>query len=503
MNRKYKTIDLCAGIGGIRRGFEMTGAFANVLSAEIDPAAARTYEHLFGENPTNDVTSESFKLAVDSIEYDVLLAGFPCQAFSKIGKQEGFRDATRGTIFFEIADILSRTNPRAIFLENVENLLFHDSGNTIERIIKTLEEDLGYAVIGVTIDDDGRFVYDRSSFVRNTKDFGLPQNRPRTYIMGFSRKQYGKAVKRLTNPLPGGGDEIIYRNVDDLLEEVVDDKYYLSQGYLDTLKNHRARNRSRGNGFGYCVVNRPGTELHLAHTILAIGGSGKERNLVYQPKEGIAGKMISGKKSGLNSEGIRMMTPREWARLQGFEGFAFLEADGSDQFGFPDGTTDSEKYKQLGNSVSVPVIKAMADFMLDCFRQLEMTEADMVSEFVSMKGICTKRSVMELLDLNASQAGALLKKMVDTGELLKVSGGRATRYVSGRGNAEIPPIGRKEHILKLAETEGTISNGAVAKELGVSSAYAGALLSALSKEGTLMRLSRGLYGIPTAITNCI
>ena len=136
----YKTIDLCAGIGGIRRGFELTGSFRNVLSAEIDGAACKTYEHLFGENPKNDLTSEEFKQKVVETEYDVLLAGFPCQTFSIAGKKPGFRDATKGTIFFEIADIISRTNPRAIFLENVENLVSHDRGETLEIIIKTLED---------------------------------------------------------------------------------------------------------------------------------------------------------------------------------------------------------------------------------------------------------------------------------------------------------------------------------------------------------------------------
>ena len=134
----YKTIDLCAGIGGIRRGFELTGQFENVLSAEIDPAAALTYKHLFGDDPTNDIKSEPFKDAVANTDYDVLLAGFPCQAFSKVGKQLGFRDTTRGTIFNDIADIISRTNPRAVFLENVENLVSHDHGNTIKTIITTL-----------------------------------------------------------------------------------------------------------------------------------------------------------------------------------------------------------------------------------------------------------------------------------------------------------------------------------------------------------------------------
>ena len=193
----YKTIDLCAGIGGIRRGFEMTGSFENVLSAEIDPSAAATYKHLFNEDPTNDLTSEEFKNKVVSTDYDVLLAGFPCQTFSRIGKQLGFRDTTRGTIFFDIADIISRTSPRAVFLENVENLVSHDHGNTIDTIVRTLEEELGYRIIGVTIDEDGNYVYSRASLVRNTKDFGLPQNRPRVYIMSFSKKKYGKAIKRL------------------------------------------------------------------------------------------------------------------------------------------------------------------------------------------------------------------------------------------------------------------------------------------------------------------
>ena len=147
----YKTIDLCSGIGGIRRGFEMTEHFLNVLSAENDKYAAATYKHLFRDDPTNDLTSEEFKKKVDAIEYDVLLDGFPCQSFSRIGKRLGFRDSTKGTVFFDIADIISRTNPRAVFLENVEYLVSHDHGNTIDTIIKTLEEELGYRIIGVAV----------------------------------------------------------------------------------------------------------------------------------------------------------------------------------------------------------------------------------------------------------------------------------------------------------------------------------------------------------------
>jgi DNA (cytosine-5)-methyltransferase 1 len=144
---QYKTIDLCAGIGGIRRGFELAGGFVNVAAAEIDELACKTYEHLFGDNPRNDVTSETFKSALVDLHYDILLAGFPCQSFSSVGLREGFRDATKGTIFFDIAQIIERTTPKVVFLENVENLVNHDKGNTFRTIIKTLEKDLNYKVI--------------------------------------------------------------------------------------------------------------------------------------------------------------------------------------------------------------------------------------------------------------------------------------------------------------------------------------------------------------------
>ncbi|MDQ7083493.1 MAG: DNA (cytosine-5-)-methyltransferase [Sulfurovum sp.] len=129
-DRKYKTLDLFCGIGGIRRGFELTDKFTNILSAEIDKYACMTYEHLYGENPQNDVTSEAFKEKVQNIDYDVLLAGFPCQSFSIAGAKKGFEDTTRGTLFFDVADILKRTKPKTFLLENVEGLL---RGMTRER----------------------------------------------------------------------------------------------------------------------------------------------------------------------------------------------------------------------------------------------------------------------------------------------------------------------------------------------------------------------------------
>lgn len=491
----YKTIDLCAGIGGIRRGFELTGAFENVLSAEIDPYAAATYKHLFNEDPTNDLTSEDFKNKVDSIEYDVLLAGFPCQTFSRIGKQLGFRDTTRGTIFFDIADIISRTNPRAVFLENVENLVSHDHGNTIETIIKTLEDELGYRVIGVTIDENGNYEYSRSSFVRNTKDFGLPQNRPRVYIMAFSKKKYGKAIKLLNRQLPESSGEVIYKDIYEILDDNVDDRYYMAQGYLNTLKKHKERNHNRGNGFGYCVLNQSDDEHPIAYTILATGGSGKERNLIYQPKEGVAGKMLPGRKTRLNDEGIRVMTPDEWGRLQGFVGYAFINDKGEDEFSFPEGTTDGQKYKQLGNSVSIPVIKTLANFMLDCFQILEKQQIEVVRAMANNNEFFTKRDVMEMLDLNSVQAGSLLKNMIETKELIRISRGKTTRYVKFQKDLKLSPYSHEEKVLKLTEDQGVVTNSDVQSLLGITSGSTNVLLSGMRKKGLLKRLSRGKYGM--------
>ena len=161
----------------------------------------------------------------------------------------GFRDTTKGTIFFEIADIISRTNPRAVFLENVENLVSHDKGETLATIIKTLEDELQYRVIGVSLDEDGSYLYTAKSFVRNSRFFGLPQNRPRAYIMAFSKRMYGDAVKALTENMPMEGRKIIAEDLNDILEPAVDDVYYMAQGYLDTLKRHKVREKAKGHGF--------------------------------------------------------------------------------------------------------------------------------------------------------------------------------------------------------------------------------------------------------------
>lgn len=372
MSRKYKMIDLCAGIGGIRRGYELAKEFENVLSAEIDKNACLTYKHLYGDDPMNDITTDEFKDLVAKTEYDVLLAGFPCQPFSRAGKEEGFHDKTRGTLFFDIAEIISRTDPKAFMLENVDNLITHQKGKTFATIIDVLVNDLDYKVIGVTKDDKGELVYDSRSFVRNSRNFGVPQNRPRVYIMGFSRKRFGDAVDMLPNSLPTERKEKLYKDLNDLLEMNADDKYFLSEGYVATLERHRARHESKGNGFGYKIVNLPEIESPVSNALLATGGSGKERNLVVDHKEGVAGKIYPSKHTPLNDKGIRVMTPREWGKLQGFINYAFIDKKtGEDKFSFPEKMADGPKYKQFGNAVTIPAVEEMAKFMRKCLKGLE------------------------------------------------------------------------------------------------------------------------------------
>ena len=367
----FRTIDLCAGIGGIRKGFEMTGMFQNVLSAEIDKYACMTYHHLFGDDPYNDLTTDEFKEKVSTIQYDVLLAGFPCQTFSRVGKEAGFDDEAKGQIFFHIAQIMKMTRPMAFLLENVERLVTHDDGETFRIIVDTLVNKLGYYVIGVEKTESGELRYDPKQFIRNSRDFGVPQNRPRTYIIGFDTERFSyEKLRTLPGMLPTGCDEKLYEDLNDLLDRNVDTRYYMASGYFDTLIRHRARQEGKGYGFGYRIVNEPSIEHPIANTLLATGGSGRERNLIYDPKDGIAGLLIPGKKTPLNDKGIRVMTPMEWGKLQGFVNYAFLDKDGKDVFSFPENVPNVQRYKQFGNSVTIPVIREMASFMADCINRL-------------------------------------------------------------------------------------------------------------------------------------
>lgn len=366
----YNTIDLCAGIGGIRKGFELNGNFINVLSAEIDNFACQTYEHLFGDNPANDLTSETFKLKVEETNYDILLAGFPCQTFSRAGLKEGFDNETKGIIFAHIVDIARRTRPKALFLENVDHLITHNKGETIKQIIETLEIDLNYKITGVTNDNEN-LVYNPKDFIRNSKHFGVPQNRPRTYIMGFDRELYGDLLNSIPNTLPSHNELHLYNDLYDVFEENVAPNFYMASGYFNTLIAHRERQRNKGNGFGYKIVNTPEIEIPIANTLLATGGSGKERNLVIDVQPGIAGAIVRGKATPINNQCIRVMTPTEWGTLQGFIGYAFLDDNGVDTFTFPNNISNAQKYKQFGNSVTIPVIETMAGFMLEILERID------------------------------------------------------------------------------------------------------------------------------------
>lgn len=434
--RCYTTIDLCAGIGGIRRGFEMTGRFKNVLSAEIDSEARKTYSHLYGEVPENDLTTEDFKAKVRKVKADVILAGFPCQTFSSMGLQKGFDDPNKGVIFSHITDMIRRCRkgrPKAIFLENVENLLAHDHRNTINTVLNEIER-LGYMLVGCAKkekDASGTVVWNdtREAFLRYSKDFGVPQRRPRVYIMAFDKKYYGKALEQIGEmSLPTRGKGPGLTDVRQILEEArdVDDRYYLSSGYLETLRKHRKRHAdskaSSHNGFGYVIVNEPrqGEEDKpcLAHTIMATGGSGKECNLIKQPKEGInLTDLINGKRSVLNNEGVRMMTPKEWGRLQGFVGYAFVDQDTKeDKFSFPADVSIAQQYKQFGNSVTIPVIEAMAECMVSCLDRMEMLrECNPILDFVERHDKISTKQAAKVLKTKFKQADLILTKLVKDG----------------------------------------------------------------------------------------
>ncbi len=316
MNKIFRAADLFAGIGGIRLGFELTfkDQIIFVYANEINPYSCQTYEANFGDTPFGDITKVNPK---DIPDFDILLAGFPCQAFSIAGKKRGFND-TRGTLFFYLAEVLRIKRPDAFLLENVKNLKNHDKGRTFQVIRDILTKDLKYNI---------------HFKILNAKNFGVPQNRERIYIVGFRNNLKFKFPKNLDIPV----------KIDDILEDKVKKSYYLSHEYLTGLKNHRARHEAKGNGFGYEVRPREG----IANAIV-VGGMGKERNLVRDVILPNAWKQEGDDIQLRNEEGIRKMTPREWARLQGFP----------DSFKFPVSMTQS--YKQLGNSVAIPVIKEIA-----------------------------------------------------------------------------------------------------------------------------------------------
>lgn len=325
MKKVYRSIDLFAGIGGIRLGFEeaFQESIETCFVSEWDVYAQKTYLANFKapEKIAGDIT----KIPESDIpSFDICLAGFPCQAFSIAGHKSGFSDdyhgICRGTLFLDVARICDYHKPKVIFCENVKGLAIHNKGQTFKIILKTFE-DLGYTVFYKVL---------------NSKDFGVPQNRERIYLVCF-RKDIA----------PEHFDFPIYHSGKSSLKEILEKdapsvKYYLSTVYLDTLEKHKARHAAKGNGFGYQIRDLDG----IAGAIVC-GGMGRERNLVidnrlkdFTPVTHIKGEV--------NRQGIRKMTPREWARLQGFPDSFKLEL------------ADTHLYKQFGNSVTVTVIREIA-----------------------------------------------------------------------------------------------------------------------------------------------
>lgn len=325
---KFKFIDLFAGIGGFRMAFQNLGGEC-VFSSEWDEQAKKTYYANFGEVPFGDITKESVKSNIPK-DFDILCAGFPCQAFSLAGKKRGFEE-TRGTLFFDVAEILRRHQPKAFFLENVKGLAIHNKGKTLQTILNTLDE-VGYVV------PDPEIV--------NAMYFGVPQHRERIYIVGF-RKDLG--IKKEDFCYPEQVD-ITKHWIDVREENPVPAKYYLSTQYIKTLINHKARHEAKGNGFGYDIIPDDG----ITHAIV-VGGMGRECNLVIDKRQTDL-TPTTRIKGEVNKDGWRKMTPREWARLQGYpDEFKIVVADAS-------------AYKQFGNSVAVPAIQATAEKLLQTLK---------------------------------------------------------------------------------------------------------------------------------------
>lgn len=301
----FTFIDLFAGIGGIRLGFESVGGKC-VFSSEFDKAACKTYEANFGEHPSGDIT----KIAASEIpDFDILLGGFPCQSFSIIGKQEGFENETCGTLFFEIERILEEKKPKAFMLENVRNLISHGNGNTF-RVIRTHLEALGYNVYAKVL---------------NALDFGVPQKRERIIIVGFLDDVFFS----FPEPLP----DHLRKRLPDILEENVDSKYYVK----DNIKESRM-NRLKDPEYPKPYISHENVSGCITpHPYSAALRAGASANYIL-----------------INDE--RRPTEREMLRLQGF----------------PDDYKIVVSYSQIkhqcGNSVAVPVIKAVAEKIIQALK---------------------------------------------------------------------------------------------------------------------------------------
>lgn len=305
----FTFIDLFAGIGGLRQAVDASNGMC-VFSSEIDRWCQRTYFANFDEWPHGDITSIPPETIPD---HDLLTAGFPCQPFSiagvskkkSLGRAHGFKDEAQGTLFFNIAQILEVKNPKAFILENVKNLRSHDGGNTFRIIMGTLKE-LGYIVFSSVIDAQGY----------------VPQHRERLFIVGFAREAYGSDVK-FEFPKPPKRQP----KLGSILDKKYDAKYVLSDKLWNYLQMYAKKHRAKGNGFGFGLC---GTS-DVARTLSA---------RYYKDGSEILVRRGRGNP--------RRLTPRECARLMGYP----------DSFKIP--VSDTQAYKQFGNSVVLPLAKDVA-----------------------------------------------------------------------------------------------------------------------------------------------
>ena len=321
-NPKFTFIDLFAGIGGFRLAMQAQGGKC-VFSSEWNAYSQKTYFANFGEMPFGDITKELTKSYIPE-HFDVLCAGFPCQPFSiagvskkkSLGRETGFKDKTQGTLFFDVADIISRHRPKAFYLENVKNLTSHDKGNTFRVIRETLEE-LNYSL--------HYQVLDGQTYV--------PQHRERIMIVGFDKERFhGDEQFEFPEQKPAS------RTIKEILDPNIDPKYTLSDKLWAYLQNYAEKHRAKGNGFGYGLVDLNGISRTLSARYY------KDGSEILIPQGG-----------GKNP---RKLSPRECARLMGYP----------DEYRI-DRVSDVQAYRQCGNSVIVPLITAVSERIIDTIQK--------------------------------------------------------------------------------------------------------------------------------------
>lgn len=314
----FTFIDLFAGMGGFRLAMQAQGGKC-VFSSDNNKYAQKTYYANFGEVPFGDITKESTKSYIPK-HFDVLCAGFPCQPFSiagvskknSLGRATGFKDKTQGTLFFDVADIISRHRPKAFFLENVKNLTSHDKGKTFKIIRETLEE-LNYSI--------HYLVMDGQTYV--------PQHRERIMIVGFDKERY-HGEENFEFP----EQHEAQRTIREILDPNIDPKYTLTNHLWTYLQNYAKKHREKGNGFGFGLVDLNGISRTLSARYYKDGS-----------------EILIPQGEGMNP---RRLSPRECARLMGYPDNYILSA-----------VSDVQAYRQCGNSVIVPLITAVSEQLVN------------------------------------------------------------------------------------------------------------------------------------------